>query len=141
MGLFLIIGDSCSLFEDVCVCKNSWEDEEPKFIFKFIIALEHSGANEQWSLWSTAQMEDCSLGLLHSFGFDSFYYRQSTDDTRIIKWREFIFILHLVLLYTTYAIPCAFCSKQLIESFDVKDERSVFSYNLCWQPALRYKGI
>lgn len=60
--------------------KNSWEDEEIKINFKFIIALEHIGANEQWSFWSTAHMEDCSLGLLHSFWFCYFCYRQSADD-------------------------------------------------------------
>lgn len=64
-----IIGDSCSLSGGLYICKNSWEDEETKLNFNFIIALEHPGANEQWSLWSTALMEDCSLGLLHSFGF------------------------------------------------------------------------
>ncbi|KAK3232283.1 hypothetical protein Dsin_004164 [Dipteronia sinensis] len=72
MGLFFIIGDSCSLSEDLYVCENSWEDEETKLNFKFIIALEHPGAFEQWSLCSTAHMEDCSLGLLHSFGFAIF---------------------------------------------------------------------
>lgn len=44
-------------------------DEEIKFNFNIVIALEHLGANEQWSLWSTAHLKDCSLGLLHSFGF------------------------------------------------------------------------
>lgn len=32
------------------------------FLFESII-LEHHGAFEQWSLWSTAQLEDCSLVL------------------------------------------------------------------------------
>lgn len=44
-------------------------DEESKIYFKFIIAWEHLGAYEQWSLWSTAHLEDCSLGWHHSFGF------------------------------------------------------------------------
>lgn len=62
--LFLIIGDSCSLRRSIRLQKKSGEDEEIKLKFKYIIALEHLGANEQWSLWSTAHMEDCSLGLL-----------------------------------------------------------------------------
>lgn len=45
------------------------KDEEIKFNFNIVIALEHLGANEQWSLWSMAHLKDCSLGLLHSIGF------------------------------------------------------------------------
>ncbi|KAF9671053.1 hypothetical protein SADUNF_Sadunf12G0006800 [Salix dunnii] len=40
----------------------------PNIYFQFIIALE-LGENEQWSSWSMVHMEDCSLGLLHSFWF------------------------------------------------------------------------
>lgn len=36
-------------------------------MFQIIIAVEHLGAYEHRSLWSTAHHEDCSLGLLHSF--------------------------------------------------------------------------
>jgi len=41
----------------------------PNIYFQFIIALELLGENERWSLWSMVHMEDCSLGLLHSFWF------------------------------------------------------------------------
>ena len=68
-GSLFLFGSCCSLSEDLYICKILREDEESKFYFQFIIAVEHLGAYEQWSLWSTAHLEDCSLGLLHSFGF------------------------------------------------------------------------
>lgn len=60
------------------------------FISNIVIALEHLGANEQWSLWSTAHLEDCSLGLLHSFGF---LYFCVIIRTKMIIIRHFI-IMH-----------------------------------------------
>lgn len=58
-----------------------WCGDEIKFQF-IIIALEHLEANEQWILWSTAHMEDCSLGLLHDFGFVMLYF--------LPEWRKMI---------------------------------------------------
>lgn len=54
MGIFLNNWRPWSLPEDLYICENSGEDVEIKFVFEFNIALEHLGANEQWSLWSMA---------------------------------------------------------------------------------------
>lgn len=48
------------------------------FLFASII-LEHHGAFEQWSLWSTAQLKDCSLGLLQIFLLESVIVKSNTE--------------------------------------------------------------
>ncbi|OVA04707.1 hypothetical protein BVC80_1719g36 [Macleaya cordata] len=56
------------------------EDGEIKLYFNFIIPVEHLGAYKQWSLWSTTHIEDCSLGLLHSFGFALIVFLSNSVD-------------------------------------------------------------
>lgn len=53
-----------------CMPANILERTGRSNLFSILLLLwSIFGANEQWSSWSMAHLKDCSIGLLHSFGF------------------------------------------------------------------------
>lgn len=119
--------------------KNSWEDEEIKINFKFIIALEHIGANEQWSFWSTAHMEDCSLGLLHSFLVLLFLLSSECWWWAEQEWMELLYFWKKWGSVSLFMWLICSLQLKLCISFGSANEWPLFSDNLCWQLAIRYK--
>lgn len=108
-----------------------WGDQI--YISNFVIALEHLGANEQWSLWSTAHIEYCSLGLLHSFWFWHTFVivRVHADDKwNISTWS--LFVSENVSLFMQFIciVQWKLCCTLLVQKMSGRFSRTIYVGNL-----------
>ena len=132
--LYFITGDCFSPSEELYIYKKIvewWGDQI--YISNFVIALEHLGANEQWSLWSTAHIEYCSLGLLHSFWFWHTFVivRVHADDKwNISTWS--LFVSENVSLFMQFIciVQWKLCCTLLVQKMSGRFSRTIYVGNL-----------